>query len=128
MSGKDSFSTYTASYIGSIDTSSNASTDWTDIVSSDVKDSRTGSSMSAGLIFTAVSVRNTSTTASAFLKMRARDAAGDTTSAELEIPALGAAAFEIKALAGGGPVTIAYKKAAASDELIFQLGLEPATR
>jgi hypothetical protein len=128
MSGKDSYSTYTASFIGSIDTSSNASTDWTDVVSSDVKDTRTGSVMSAGLIFTAVSVRNTSTTASAFLKMRARDAAGDTTSAELEIPALGAAAFEIKALAGGGPVTIAYKKAAASDELIFQLGLEPATR
>ena len=128
MSTKDSYSTYTASFIGSIDTSSNASTDWTDVVSSDVKDSRTGSVMSAGLIFTAVSVRNTSTTGSAFIKTRARDAAGDTTSAELEIPAQGAAAFEIKALEGGGPLAIAYKKAAAGDEIIFIFGLESATR
>tara|TARA_Y100000114_G_C11743332_1_gene320222 strand:+ start:496 stop:882 length:387 start_codon:yes stop_codon:yes gene_type:complete len=128
MSDKSKYNTYTASFIGSIDTSGNASTDWTDIVSTDVKNSMTGTAMSAGLIFTTVSARNTSTTASAFLKLRARDGAGDTTSAELEIPALGAVAFEFKAVQGTPPSTIAYKKAAAGDQIIFQLGLEPATR
>ena len=43
----------TAAYIASVDTSSNASTDWTDLVSSDFKDSKTGSALAASLLFTA---------------------------------------------------------------------------
>ena len=62
----------TAGYTGTIDTSSNASTDWTDVTGTDITNSLTGTAMPAGLVFTSVAVQNTSTTASAFVKLRAR--------------------------------------------------------
>jgi hypothetical protein len=117
----------TAAYIASVDTSSNASTDWTDLVSSDFKDSKTGSALAASLLFTAVTVHNSSTTASAFFKLRARGGAGDTTSAELEIPASSTISIDIAGLAGSSPATIAYKKGGASDELVIICGFELAT-
>ncbi len=117
----------TAGYTGTIDTSSNASTDWTDVTSANVTDSRTGSAMPAALVFTSVAVQNTSATASAFVKLRARVGAGDATSGEFEVPAGSAIAIECAGLVGGSPSTIAYKKGGASDELIFLFGLETAT-
>jgi len=117
----------TAAHVGTIDTSGNASTDWTDLVSSNVTDSKTGSALAAGLIFTSVAVQNRSETASAFLKLRARVGAGDATSGEFEIPAGSAISIECAGLAGGAPSTIAYRKAAAGDELVFLFGLEAAT-
>ena len=84
----------TAAYTGTIDTSGNASTDWTDLVSSDVTDSKTGTALAAGLIFTSVAVQNRSSSASAFLKRRARVGAGDATSGEFEIPAGSAISIE----------------------------------
>lgn len=116
-----------AGYIGSIDTSTNASTDWTDVVSTDVQDSKTGSTMPAGLQFISIGVRNTSTTGSAYLKLRARGGAADPVAAEIEIPATAAISLPIAATAGAVITTIAYKKAAAGDELIFLLGLSDPT-
>jgi len=83
--------------------------------------------VAAGKAFTYVTVYNTSTTASAFLKFRARDAAGDTTSAELEIPATISIRYGIAGMEGGPTLTIAYRKAAAGDELVIQAGFEAAT-
>lgn len=116
-----------AGHIGSIDTSTNASTDWTDVVSTDVQDSKTGSAMPAGLQFISVGVRNTSATGSAYIKLRARGGAADPVAAEIEIPATAAVALPIAATAGDVITTIAYKKAAAGDELIFLLGLSDPT-
>lgn len=116
-----------AGYIGSIDTSTNASTDWTDVVSTDVQDSKTGSAMAAGLQFISVGVRNTSATGSVYIKLRARGGAADPVAAEIEIPATAAVALPIAATAGDVITTIAYKKAAAGDELIFLLGLSDPT-
>lgn len=117
----------TAAIIGAVDTSGNASTDWTDLTSASFKNSVTGSAVAAGKAFTYVVIHNTSTTASAFLKFRARDAAGDTTSAELEIPATMTFSYGIAGLEGGPTLTIAYRKAAAGDELVLQAGFEAAT-
>ena len=83
--------------------------------------------MPAGLVFTSVAVQNTSTTASAFVKLRARVGAGDATSGEFEVPAGSSIAIECAGLIGGSPSTIAYKKGGASDELILLFGLETAT-
>ena len=91
----------TAAYTGTIDTSGNASTDWTDLVSSDVTDSKTGSALGAGLIFTSVAVQNRSSSASAFLKLRARVGAGDATSGEFEIPAGSAISIECASTKSG---------------------------
>lgn len=117
----------TAAYIGAVDTSGNASTDWTDLTSASFTSSITGSAVPANQIFTYVTIHNTSTTASAFFKMRARDAAGDATSGELEIPANMSISYGMAGLAGGSPATVAYRKAAAGDELVIQAGFEAAT-
>ena len=77
MMGRFAYTTQpvrTAAYIASVDTSGNASTDWTDLSSDDFTDSKTGSALAADLLFTAVTVHNSSTTASAFFKLRARGA------------------------------------------------------
>jgi hypothetical protein len=117
----------TAAIIGAVDTSSNASTDWTDLTSADFKSTTTGSAVAAGKIFSYLTIHNTSTTASAFLKFRARDGAGDTTSAELEIPATMSIGYGMAGMEGGPILTIAYRKAAAGDELVIQAGFEAAT-
>ncbi len=130
MMGRFAYTTQpvrTAAYIASVDTSSNASTDWTDLSSGDFTDSKTGSALAADLLFTAVTVHNSSTTASAFFKLRARGGAGDTTSGELEIPASSTVSIDIAGLAGSSPSTVAYKKAAAGDELVIICGFELAT-
>jgi hypothetical protein len=117
----------TAGYTGTLDTSANASTDWTDVTGTDITNSLTGTAMPAGLVFTSVAVQNTSSTASAFVKLRARVGAGDATSGEFEVPAGSSIAIECAGLVGGSPSTIAYRKGGASDELIFLFGLETAT-
>ncbi len=117
----------TAAFIGSTDTSGNASTDWTDLTASSFTDSKTGSAFTASLAFTAVMVHNTSTTASAFFKLRARTGAGDATSGELEVPANSTVSIDINGLSGGSPTTIAYRKAAAGDELVIICGFETTT-
>ena len=117
----------TAGFTGTLDTSGNASTDWTDVTGTGITNSLTGSAMPAGLVFTSVAVQNTSTTASAFIKLRARVGAGDTTSGELEIPASSTISIDIAGLAGSSPSTVAYKKAAAGDELVIICGFETAT-
>jgi hypothetical protein len=58
----------TAAYIGAVDTSGNASTDWTDLTSASFTSSTTGSAVPANQIFTYVTIHNTSTTASAFFQ------------------------------------------------------------
>ena len=117
----------TAGYTGTLDTSANASTDWTDVTGTDVTNSLTGTACPSNLVFTSVAVQNTSSTASAFVKLRARVGAGDATSGEFQVPAGSSIAIECAGLVGGSPSTIAYKKGGASDELIFLFGLETAT-
>lgn len=117
----------TAAYVASVDTSGNASTDWTDLTSASFTDSKTGSALASGLIFTSIAIHNQASSAGAFFKLRARGGAGDATSGELQIPASSTVSIDIAGLAGNSPSTIAYKKAGASDELIIICGFELAT-
>ena len=96
----------TGEHIACKSTSGNASTDWTDLNSSDFIDSTSGAALSADLAFVDIAVYNPGSS-TAYLKLRARDGAGDSTTNEIFV------------LAGGAIVNIAYKKGASGDNLSF---------
>jgi hypothetical protein len=108
----------TGEYIACKSTSANASTDWTDLNSSDFIDSKTGSALSADLAFAEVSIYNPGSS-TAYLKLRARTGAGDSTANELFVLAGGAIDLQCAGLKDGAVVNIAYKKGASGDNLQF---------
>ena len=79
----------TGEHIACKSTSGNASTDWTDLNSSDFIDSTSGTALSADLAFVDIAVYNPGSS-TAYLKLRARDGAGDSTTNEIFVLAGGA--------------------------------------
>ena len=106
----------TGEHIACKSTSSNSSTDWTDLNSSDFIDSTSGTSLSADLAFVDIAVYNPGSS-NAYLKLRARDGAGDSTTNEIFVLAGGAIDIQCGGLKGGAVTTIAYKKGASGDDL-----------
>jgi hypothetical protein len=108
----------TGEHIACKSTSSNASTDWTDLNSSDFIDSTSGAALSADLAFVDIAVYNPGSS-TAYLKLRARDGAGDSTTNEIFVLAGGAIDLQCAGLKSGAIVNIAYKKGASGDNLSF---------
>jgi len=106
----------TGEHIACKSTSGNASTDWTDLNSSDFIDSTSGTALSADLAFVDIAVYNPGSS-TAYLKLRARDGAGDSTTNEIFVLAGGAIDIQCGGLKGGAVTTIAYKKGASGDDL-----------
>jgi hypothetical protein len=106
----------TGEFIACKSTASNASTDWTDLNSSDFIDSTTGSALDADLAFVDVSIYNPGSS-TAYFKLRALDAVNDATTNEIFVLAGGAIDIQCGGLKGGAVTTIAYKKGASGDDL-----------
>lgn len=106
----------TGEFIACKSTASNASTDWTDLNSSDFIDSTTGSALDADLAFVDVSIYNPGSS-TAYIKLRALDAVSDPTTNEIFVLAGGAIDIQCGGLKGGAVTTIAYKKGASGDDL-----------
>ncbi len=108
----------TGEHIACKSTYGNASTDWTDLNSSDFIDSTSGTALSADLAFVDIAVYNPGSS-TAYLKLRARDGAGDSTTNEIFVLAGGAIDLQCAGLKSGAIVNIAYKKGASGDNLSF---------
>ena len=106
----------TGEHIACKSTSSNASTDWTDLNSSDFIDSTSGTVLSADLAFVDIAVYNPGSS-TAYFKLRALDAVNDPTTSEIFVLAGGAIDIQCGGLKGGAVTTIAYKKGASGDDL-----------
>ncbi len=114
-------------YIGSFDSVGAPfnTTDWVDVTSATVVDSTTGSACAAGKILTLLHFHN-SGSSTMFVKLRGRTLAGDPTTGELAIPAGVPWTMPTAGIAGGAPLTIAIKKAAAGDNIYPEISLEDA--
>lgn len=108
----------TGEFIAALSTSANNTTDWTNLTSADFKNTVNGLSVPAGQAFGEVSVYNPGLN-DAFIKLRARTVAGDTTASELRILAGGSLSLNVLGLKAGSVEIISYKKGAAGDDLFF---------
>lgn len=108
----------TGEFIACKSTASIASTDWTNLNSSDFIDSTTGSALDADLAFCDISVYNPGS-ATAFFKLRARTTPSDSTTNEIFVLAGGAIDIQCGGTKSGSITTIAFKKGASGDNLTF---------
>jgi hypothetical protein len=108
----------TGEFLACKSTASNASTDWTDLNSSDFIDSKTGSALEADLAFCDISVYNPGSS-TAFFKLRPRTTSSDSTTNEFFVLAGGSIDIQCGGTKGGAITTIAYKKGASGDNLNF---------
>lgn len=108
----------TGEFIACLDTADNATTDWTDLNSSDFIDSTSGSSLNADLAFIDISVYNPGAS-TAYFKLRAKTTSSDSTDNEIFVLPGGAIALQCAGLKAGGIATISYKKGGSSDNLQF---------
>ena len=108
----------TGDAIGVYDATSVNNTIWNDLSSDDFKSSTTGLAVATDLEFGELSVYNGSLN-TAYIKLRAKTADGDTTDGELIVLAGGILGFNCLGFQSGSVVTISYKKTAGTDSLIF---------
>ena len=99
-------------------------TDWHTLNSSDFHDPTTGLQLSANRAFSFVGGTSSSSSSSSFLKLRARDIAGDgKTNNDGVIEFLGSYSVDVAAIDGGDQIkNIAYAKAAAGDKFVVYAG------
>ena len=102
-----------------------SSTDWTDLTSADFYDVYTGSALAASLTFRSLQVVNRGSS-SMFIKYRARTGAGDSTAyTEGVIQIEGGAEWSDDIILNAGPIkTIAFKKGATGDQVLFFVGFD----
>lgn len=106
----------TGEFIACKSTSANSSTDWTNLNSSDFIDSTTGSALEADLAFVDLAIYNPGSS-TAYLKLRARTAADDSTADEIFVLAGGAIDIQSAGLKTGPITTISYKKGGSGDNV-----------
>lgn len=110
-------------YLATYNATSVANTDWNSLSSNDFYDSVTGAQLDANLKFAFVGVVSSNTSSLSYIKLRAASGAGDSVAnTGGVIPILSAFDVDSQALTDSNVASIAYKKAAAGDNLILYCG------
>lgn len=110
-------------YLGAVDTA--ATTDWTDLSSSDFYDSTTGAQLPVNLRFEWVSVDNSDGTDRVYYKLRPRNAAGDPVTNEASVSASLVNAIPVRGI--NDLLTISVKKTVGGDTVKIMAGFGERT-
>lgn len=106
-------------HIGAIDTTTTfANTTWNNLTSGDFQSSSADALVPSGQAFSDLTVYNSSLN-TAFVKFRAKIANNDPITNEIPILAGGVLSLNLQGFKSGNVITIAFKKGAVADKVIF---------
>jgi len=105
-------------HLGVKDATSIANTVWNNLAPSDFQSSTTNTNVPSGVAFSDLTVYNSSVNI-CYLKLRAKTTDGDPTTTEIPVLSGGVFSMNVQGFKSGNVETIAFKKGAVGDKVIF---------